>query len=376
MGAPVRAPGRCQRAAVFGRALLHRHRPHRGCAPDAAGDARPGRFHLLQGRSRRPADGRLRAPGQAVEGGPDSVDLPVRAARRGLGAVRAADDQRHAPHAVPGDGAHQDAAQRPGELHARWQFHPRRGARAAQLLRRRGLQLGRHRQLGRRRQADGRMDRRRRGAQRPVGRGHSPLCRLHRQPQGAGPAHRRNAGPALRDALAAAGTGIGAAAAHLAAVRPAQGQGRGVRQQERLGTRQLLSPQRRHTAPALRPGPTGLAGLDDRRTARHARSRGAVRPEFVFQAAAAGARRAGGAAAPVRERHSHAGGQDGLHRAAERTRRLRKRPDHHPHRAEHLPDRHRLGADHARLRLDLAPHRAARTRACSATSARCSACCR
>ena len=111
--------------------------------------------------------------------------------------------------------------------------------------------------------------------------------------------------------------------------------------------------------PRLRPGPARLAGLDDRGTARHARGRGAVRPELVFQAAAAGARCAGGAAAPVRQRHRHAGGQDGLHRAAERTRRLRERPDDHPHRAEHLPDRHRLGAGHARLRLDLAPHRAA-----------------
>ena len=61
------APGRRQRAALFGRALLHRHRPHRGRAPDAAGDARPRRLHLLQGRGRRPGDGRLRAEGQAVD---------------------------------------------------------------------------------------------------------------------------------------------------------------------------------------------------------------------------------------------------------------------------------------------------------------------
>ena len=55
------APGRRQRAAVFGRAFLHRHRPHRRRAPDAAGDARPRRLHLLQGRGRRPGHGRLRA---------------------------------------------------------------------------------------------------------------------------------------------------------------------------------------------------------------------------------------------------------------------------------------------------------------------------
>jgi hypothetical protein len=67
--------------------------------------------------------------------------LPVPAAGRGLGPVRAADDQRHPPHAVPGDGAGEDAAQRPRELHARRQLHPRRGARAARLLRLRRLQL-------------------------------------------------------------------------------------------------------------------------------------------------------------------------------------------------------------------------------------------
>jgi hypothetical protein len=83
---------------------------------------------------------------------------------------------------VPGDRAGQDAAQRARELHARRQLHPRRGARAARLLRLRGLQFRRHRQQRRRRAADGRVDRRRRGAVRPVGRGHPPLRRLHRQP--------------------------------------------------------------------------------------------------------------------------------------------------------------------------------------------------
>ena len=48
---------------------------------------------------------------------------------------------------------------------------------------------------------------------------------------------------------------------------------------------------------------------------------------------------------------------DGLHRAAQRARRLRERPDRDPPRARALPDRHRLGADDARCRLDRAPHR-------------------
>ena len=50
-----------------------------------AGGARPRRFHLLQGRGRRSGDGRLRAEGQTLEGRPDSIDLPVPAARRRLG---------------------------------------------------------------------------------------------------------------------------------------------------------------------------------------------------------------------------------------------------------------------------------------------------
>ena len=43
-----------------------------------AGDARSGRLHLLQGRGRRPADGRLRACGQAVGHGRHSGEFRVR----------------------------------------------------------------------------------------------------------------------------------------------------------------------------------------------------------------------------------------------------------------------------------------------------------
>src|ERR1019366_2534485 len=48
----------------------------------------------------------------------------------------------------------------------------------------------------------------------------------------------------LRDALAAPGARDRTAAAHLAAFRPARRQGRGVRQQERLGARELLQAHR------------------------------------------------------------------------------------------------------------------------------------
>ena len=42
-------------------------KPIAGVTPDAAGDSRSRRLHLLQGGSRRPRDGRLRAGRQAVE---------------------------------------------------------------------------------------------------------------------------------------------------------------------------------------------------------------------------------------------------------------------------------------------------------------------
>ena len=153
---------------------------------------------------------------------PHSRRLRVPAAARGLGPVRDPDDATRST-ARP--------ASRPREVKMllngpesftpRRQLHPRRGARARRLFRLRRLQLGRHRQLRRRRQADRRVDRRRRGAARPLGRRHPPLRAVPRQPPAPRRPHRRVAGPALRDALAARGAGDGAAAAPLAAVRPA-----------------------------------------------------------------------------------------------------------------------------------------------------------
>ena len=145
----------------------------------------------------------------------------------------------------------QDAAQRAGELHARRQLHPRRGARTAQLLRLRRLQLGRHRQLGRRRAADGGVDRRRRGAERSVGRGHAPLRR--RSPATAA---RWPSAPPRRWACTTRCAGRGRSWRRARPLRTSPlydllaAQGRRVRQQERLGARQLLQ-----AAPARR-GPT------------------------------------------------------------------------------------------------------------------------
>ena len=136
-----------------------------------------------------------------MDGIPDQLRVPAPA--RGLGPVPAADGSGDAPRAGARDRRREDAAERPRELHARRQLHPRRGARGAQLLRRRRLQLRGHRQRRRRRQAARRMDRGRRGADGSVRGRRPPLRRVRRRRQVAARAHRRVARPALRDALAA-----------------------------------------------------------------------------------------------------------------------------------------------------------------------------
>ena len=331
VGAPARHSRRRQRAALVGRALLHRHRQDRRRAPDAAGAARSRRLHLLQGRSRRPADGRVRAESQAVAGRPDPGDLPVPAARRGLGAVRALDDGSDPSHAVSRDGEDQDAAERTRELHAGRQLHPRRGARAAPLLRRRRLQLGGNRQRRRRRQADRRVDRHRQRAERSRRRRHPPLRRALGEQARARRAHRRDARPALRDALAAPRARDRAAAADEPALRPACGQGCGLRREERLGTRELLSRDRRAggAASSAHARQARLAARRRPRAARDAAGGRALRPDLVRQDPPPRARRARAAAAAVRERDGRRAGTHGLHADAERARRLRERRDRH-----------------------------------------------
>ena len=79
-----------------------------------------------------------------------------------------------------------------------------------------------------------------RAAVRRLGRRHPPLRAVARQPPAPRRSHRRIARPALRDALAARGARHGAAAAPLAALRPAEGEARGVRHQAQLGARELF----------------------------------------------------------------------------------------------------------------------------------------
>ena len=69
----------------------------------------------------------------------------------------------------------------PGELHARQPVHSWTGSRARELLRRRGLQLGRHRDRGWGRAGACRVDRQRRADQRSDGGGHPALRAVQRQ---------------------------------------------------------------------------------------------------------------------------------------------------------------------------------------------------
>ncbi len=162
VGPRVRTPCGRQRAALRGRALLPRHQGDSGRGDRHAGDPRSRRLPLLQGGSRRASHGRLRAEGEAVDGGSDSRRLRVPAAARGLGSLRDPDAKCDPSHALPRDRRSEAAAERAGELHARRQLHPRRSAGAVRLFRLRRLQLGRHRERRRRGQARRRMDRQRR----------------------------------------------------------------------------------------------------------------------------------------------------------------------------------------------------------------------
>ncbi len=77
--------------------------------------------------------------------GRHSRGLRVPTSRRRPRSFRAAAELAARPRAGPADGRHQAVHQRPGKLHARWQFHPRRGAGGARHLCRRRLQRLRHR---------------------------------------------------------------------------------------------------------------------------------------------------------------------------------------------------------------------------------------
>ncbi len=128
----------------------------------------------------------------------------------------------------------------------------------------------------------------------------------------------RDARPALQDGVAAARAGKRPAVPPLAALRPAEGKGRLVRQQDGLGAAQLVRRNRQDAGHAIWLGPRRLVRFGRRRAPRHARGRDGHRRDLVRQDPGAGPRRRSGIAAARGQRYRRAGRPHGLHRHPER----------------------------------------------------------
>ena len=164
---------------------------------------------------------------------------------------------------------------------------------------------------------------------------------------------KRSARPALHDAVAEPRTAVGAAAAPLAALRPARRAARAVRLQDGLGAAELLRadarPRRGSTIRWERQNWFPYAAAE------HKATREAVTiidltsfAKFLLQGRDARSR----AAAALRQRCRGAGRHDGLHRPAQRARHLRERSDRRAPCRRPLPAGHRHRAGDARRRLD------------------------
>ena len=170
------------------------------------------------------------------------------------------------------------------------------------FYRRGGLQLDRHRVRRRGRARARRMDRAGRADARSLAGRYPPLRALPRQrplPEGA---RQRGARPALHDAVAEPRTAVGAAAAPLAALRPARRAERAVRLQDGLGAAELLCAQQGRGADRLCVGAAELVSLRGGRAQGDARGGDDHRPHLVLEVPAAGARRGKRAAAALRQR--------------------------------------------------------------------------
>ena len=233
--------------------------------------------------------------------------------------------------------------QRARELHAGQPVPARRGTRARRLLRRRGLQLGRHR-VGRRRGARaGRVGGPGRAVHGPhVGR-RTPLLAVRRRRDLAAQPGRRDPRPALRRAVAQPRAGDRARRPALAPAR-ARGRRRGdVRHPQRLGAAAVL-----RAAARLRLGQAGLARAQRRRAGRLPDGGGGLRPDVVQQVRRPRARRARHAAVGVRRRRGRRGRAGGLHAVAQRPRCLRVGRHGHPGRRRRVPRRVERRDDRAR----------------------------
>ena len=338
VGQAGRRDVRGDRAAALGRALLRGDRADRRGAPGPARAARPGRLHLYQGRGGRPGRRRLRARGQAL-GRARPAALPVRvpAAGGGLGPLRDPDGQRDHPDPGAGRDRDQDVLQRPGELHPGQPVHPGRGAGAAELLRRRRVQLRRHRLRRGRRAGPGRVDRRRRAEPGPVRGRHPALRRLQRQQPVAARPGQRGPGPALRGAVAEPRADQRPAVPPFPGLSPARAGRRLLRQQDGLGAGQLLRPAGRPPGHRVRLGPAELAALVLGRAAGRPHRRRRVRPDQLLQVPGHRPGRRAGPAVAVHRRRRRRARPDRLHRPAQRARHLRGRHHRHPAEGRRVP---------------------------------------
>ena len=283
------------------------------------------------------------------------VPVRIRPPGRGLGALLNSHGECPATDSGPALHRDQEVLQRSGELHARQPVRVGRGAGAAELLYRRGLQLGRHRVGRRRRPGTGRVGRDRRADQRSDGGRPTPVRQLPRQPAVAARQGRRDPRPALRAAVAQPGAGDGSSLPPLPRLRPTDGRWRVVRLEDGLGAGQRLRTSWDRADAGLHLGQAQLAALVGRRAAGHPRERRAVRPDLLRQAAHHRSGRRARPAVVVQRRRRRAAGPGRLHRHAQRPGRLRGRRDRHQAAPRPVPAGHRIRLRRTGSRLDHPP---------------------
>ena len=219
--------------------------------------------------------------------------------------------------------------------------------RGAGLLRRGRLLRPRARRRRRPGQGDGRVDRRRRAGDGPVGDGRAalrralPLAELHAQ------AHARGLRDLLRHQVPRPRAPGRPPAAGLERLRLASRARRGVRREVGLGARELVRVQRaggRRGAASARLGRPAVVAGDRRRARRLPRASSALRRVLLRQDRGRGPGRRGLPGVAVRQPRRARRRADHLHPDAQRPRRHRVRLHRHPGRGRALldRDRHRL----------------------------------
>ncbi len=152
-----------------------------------------------------------------------------------------------------------------------------------QLLRRRRIQLGRHRDRGRCGPGAGGVDRQRLRHRRPHRRRHPPVRAVQRQQPLAARPGRRGPRAALRNPLAQPGDDDRSTVPPLPGASPAGGRERQLRQQDGLGARQLLRARRRRPDDRVHLGQAELAAVVGGRADQHPHRRHRFRSDVVLE---------------------------------------------------------------------------------------------